>query len=251
MGNTGKLSKRMRGYESCFRFNLIKRMPVIIRVDGETFHSYTQGCTPFSEIISNAFDYAICQTIQNMQGFKVAYTQSDEVSFLLTDFDTINTTPWFDNKYHKLVANPASKMTGYFNEFIQTVHNIYSYPFPHDLEVLMDRRPATFSCLAFNMPKDEVSNYFLERALDNRRNSISKFARMFFSDKQLHGQGQADIHEMLHKINKNWTTDLPEKFRNGMFYMIEKGQSNPTRHDNILPKYKDISSLIEPFMVAG
>lgn len=244
----GELSKRMRRYEKPFRYSLINRMPLIIRVDGQAFHTYTKGCTPFSEYISGAFDYTIRQTVTNMQGFKVAYTQSDEISFLLTDFDTLNTNSWFDYDYHKLVAISASTVTAYFNEYIKSVHELLSCPIPTELKMLMNRKPATFSSIAINIPKEDVTNYFLERALDNKRNSISKFARMFFSHKKLYGKNQADMHEMLHEIGKNWTLDLDARFRNGIFYTINEGSHTLNNYDNILPKFEDINQLIEPHL---
>ena len=48
MDNQKKSSKdtlgdRMKGYENAYRFYLPRRMPVIIRIDGRAFHTFTRG----------------------------------------------------------------------------------------------------------------------------------------------------------------------------------------------------------------
>ncbi len=44
------IGDRMKSYEDCFRTYLPKRMPMIIRVDGSHFHTYTKGMKkPFDE----------------------------------------------------------------------------------------------------------------------------------------------------------------------------------------------------------
>ena len=44
------LAKRMKEYESVSKTKLIKRMPVIIRIDGRAFHTFTNGFQrPFDE----------------------------------------------------------------------------------------------------------------------------------------------------------------------------------------------------------
>ena len=38
------LGDRMKSYEDAYRMHLPIRMPVILRVDGKAFHTYTKGC---------------------------------------------------------------------------------------------------------------------------------------------------------------------------------------------------------------
>lgn len=64
-------------------------------------------------------------------------------------------------------------------------------------------RLAYFDARAFNLPREEVANYFLWRAKDWERNSVAMYCRAFYSDRDLHGQGLADQHEMLHHAGKN------------------------------------------------
>lgn len=38
------LGDRQKGYENIWKTKLPRRMPMIIRVDGKAFHTYTKGC---------------------------------------------------------------------------------------------------------------------------------------------------------------------------------------------------------------
>ena len=88
------LGDRMKGYEDCYRITLTRRTPVIVRVDGKAFHTLTAGLDkPFDKGFMEAMIYGASMTSMEMQGFKLGYVQSDEASFLLTDFDEINTEP--------------------------------------------------------------------------------------------------------------------------------------------------------------
>ena len=48
------LGDRMKGYENITRYYLTRRTPVIIRLDGKGFHSFTKGfIRPFDDILMN------------------------------------------------------------------------------------------------------------------------------------------------------------------------------------------------------
>ena len=86
------LGDRMKEYETVSDFRLTKRTPVIIRIDGKAFHTYTRGMDkPFDETLNTIMTYVCEELVPNIQGCKLAYSQSDEISLLLTDWDKINT----------------------------------------------------------------------------------------------------------------------------------------------------------------
>ncbi len=199
---------RMKKYEGTPRLSLLTRTPVIVRVDGRAFHTYTRGMKrPFDSVLQNAMVDAAIAVAKEMSGFKLGYTQSDEASFLLGDWDTIETQPWFDNDQQKLASLCASLMTAYFN----LTMDLFGPSIRNAVPVFDGR--------AFNLPMGpEVVNYFLWRAKDWERNSLSMVARSHFSAKQLHGKKKADMHEMLHQKGVNWTKDFDAKSRNGTFF---------------------------------
>lgn len=220
------LGDRMKAnYEDRARFYLTRRTPVIVRVDGRAFHSLGGLDKPYDERLGEAMRTAALATTMDMQGCKLAYIQSDEASFLLTDFDDLSTQAWFDYNHSKIVSIAAASMTMNF---------CVNFP-----------RPCMFDARAFNIPRDEVANYFLWRAKDWERNSVSMLAQAHFSPKQLHGKGRADQHDMLHEIGVNWA-DLPPVWKNGT-WIVRSESGYAVQHDT-LPTFAEIDAMVSPFL---
>ena len=214
------LAKRMNQ-----RVYLTRRMPVIIRVDGRAFHTVTRFMVkPFDKDFIANMKRATLNVARDIQGCKLAYMQSDEASFLLTDYDSLQTEGWFNYNLCKMVSIAAAGMSVIFSEF---------------LPVKRIDKPIVFDARAFNIPREEVANYFVWRAKDWSRNSIQMYAQSFFSHKQLQNKSTADLHELLHGIGKNWITDLDEHLRNGWWYVNEAWRSD------ILPTYDSVNSVVE------
>ena len=97
------LSDRMKEYEKVTEARLIKKQPVIIRLDGKAFHTFTQGIDkPFDEDLADAFEFTCVKLKEKVQGAKLIYTQSDEISILLTDWEKTTTDCWFDYRIQKV-----------------------------------------------------------------------------------------------------------------------------------------------------
>ena len=120
MGKTNKtpgLGDRMKDYENVNRFYLTRRMPLIIRIDGRAFHTFCRGLKkPYDRIFAESMQAATLNLCKNIEGCKLAYTQSDEISLLLTDYDELETQAWFDKNLQKIVSISASLATLYFNK---------------------------------------------------------------------------------------------------------------------------------------
>ena len=92
------LGNRMKVYEGSFKQFLPKRLPVIIRIDGKAFHSFTRGFDKPKDILFHeAMEKTLLKLCQSIEGVKFGYSQSDEISLTLTNDDTLTTQPWFDN----------------------------------------------------------------------------------------------------------------------------------------------------------
>jgi tRNA(His) 5'-end guanylyltransferase len=171
----------------------------------------------FVECMKGAASY-LCR---QLSGVQLAYVQSDEISLLLVDYKTLQTQPWFDNRLQKMCSVAASTATYAFNLLFQS-------KFP---DILV---PALFDCRAFNLPKEEVVNYFVWRQQDATRNSISSLAQANFSHKQLHGKNQAGMQDML-MLEKsiNWN-DCPVIQKRGLCVVkvesAEQGADGKVRH---------------------
>lgn len=198
------LGDRMKGYEVVPRTVLTRRTPVILRVDGRAFHTFTRGfAVPFDQMLHNAMVATADALAREIQGAKVTYGQSDEISVLITDYDTLQTDAWFGYNIQKMVSIAASVATIAFNE------SIGGYP-----EYNNYRKPAQFDARVFNLPKEEVVNYFVWRQQDATRNSIQMVARSKFSHKECHRKNVSDLQEMLMGQGINWN-DIPTHFKRG------------------------------------
>lgn len=222
------LAQRMKeNYELRDRHYLTRRTPVIVRVDGRAFHTLTAKYKkPFDEYFVTAMTRAAKSLFHDMQGCKMAYIQSDEASFVLTDYDNLSTEGWFDYRQSKIESISASQMS------IAFCGAVY--------EMGLGLIEAAFDSRAFNIPEDEVANYFLWRAQDWHRNSVTMYAQAYFSHKQLFGKNIPDMHEMLHGIGKNWATDLHPRLRNGTFLYRD---GDLIEDQTILPAYTEISEI--------
>lgn len=79
--NKDSLGNRMKGYENISRIYLTRRTPIIIRIDGKAFHSFTRGfARPFDDVLIKSMQDTAKYLCENVMGCKLAYTQSDEIS---------------------------------------------------------------------------------------------------------------------------------------------------------------------------
>ena len=217
------IGDRMKVYESVTEYHLTRRVPVIIRIDGRAFHTITRK--RFSKNWSSEFVEQMIEVaktvVEDIQGCKFCYSQSDEVSFLLTDYRTISTSPWFDYDLRKLVSISSSLAASVFSR-------IYG-------------KNVCFDSRAFNMPQDDVCNYYIWRQIDATRNAIQMAGREHYSHKQLHLKSCDEIQEMLFKEKGINFNDYPVIRKRG-FCII-----NGNLDDNI-PIFTQDRKYIETFV---
>lgn len=193
------LGDRIKRYELCYNQVLTPRSCLFIRIDGNAFHTWTKGLNkPFDQGFIDAMEYAATATAAEMMGFKLGYVQSDEATFMLTDFDQLQTQGWFGYELNKVVSVSASLFTAHFNDAVRR----------------MGRRPAIFDSRAFIVPREDAPNVFVWRYKDWLRNSLQMLARAHFSPKELHEKNTNDLHEMLHTKGVHWA-ELPDQLKNG------------------------------------
>lgn len=188
------VGNRIKRYEEVSSQKLLPRSPLFIRVDGRAFHTFTKGCNkPFDMNIIAAMTYAARQTAQEMSGFKLAYIQSDEATFMLTDYDTFETQGWFNYELNKVVSISASAFTAYFNAYYGVTG-----------------KPAMFDSRAFTVPVDDAPNAFLWRQQDWRRNSIQMLARSAFNQKECNGKNLDELLTMCSAKGLEWHNLKPQ-----------------------------------------
>ena len=213
------MTRIKNNYESRSRILLTRRTPVIIRLDGKAFHTYTTGLNkPFDEGLIEDMQQTAIYLCENIQGVKCAYVQSDEISLLLTDYDNLNTQAWFDYNVQKMTSISASLATGIFNELrFERRHQEWQ---TGEDDTLSFPDLANFDSRCFNIPKEEVANYFLARQKDAVKNSISMLAQSLYShgkpNSELYGKNSDQMQEMCFQKGYNWN-DLPFEQKRGSF----------------------------------
>lgn len=196
------IGARIKRYEQVYNHTLTPRSCLFIRVDGKAFHTYTRGMErPFDDRIIDAMCYAAKKTAAHMQGCKGVYIQSDECTFMLTDFDELETQGWFNYELNKVISISASAYTAYFNEYMRKggVNKI-----------------AMFDSRAFIVPQDDAPNVFIWRQRDWQRNSVQMVARSLYSQKELHGKKVQELLNMILDKGTDWH-GLLNYHKNGTF----------------------------------
>jgi len=202
------LSDRMKTYyEGRSQTYLTRYTPVIIRLDGCHFHTFAKKFNkPFDKVFAKTMQDTTRYLCEKIQGVKFAYTESDEISLLLIDYNkedlSIQTEAWFDYRVQKIVSVSASLATVAFNKFF--LKNMYELN-TDQVDTYRDNvfkayekaveEGATFDSRAFNLPKEEVVNYFVWRQQDAIRNSKSALGQANYSQKVLNGLSSNQIIE--------------------------------------------------------
>lgn len=236
-----ELGKRMKeNYEMRSRTSLMRREPVAIRIDGKAFHTFTKGLKrPFDDILMLSMKATMLDLCKNIQGCVFGYTQSDEITLILIDYQTLTTDAWFDYEVQKMTSISASMATLYFNKhfaenvdyWIDNYYQAWHHSDDDDkyLQALDKccKVGAMFDARCFNVPKEEVCNLIYWRQLDATRNSIQMVGQTFFSHKQLQNKTCNNIQDMLMEEYKiNWNNYSADKKRGTACFRDDNGKWN-------------------------
>jgi tRNA(His) 5'-end guanylyltransferase len=222
-----ELGKRMKEYyEGIPKTKLMRRCPVVLRLDGKAFHTFTRGFQkPFDKILMKSMQETMKHLCENIQGCVFGYTQSEEITLILIDYQKLNSSAWFDYEVMKMCSIAASMATMAFNQYFTDKVAEYYYSIWDDAvedwnapeeeieycKTLIDAgdKGAMFDARCFNIPKEEVANLIYWRQLDATRNSIQMVGQANFSQRELHGKSCNKIQDML-MLEKgiNWN-DFP------------------------------------------
>ena len=250
------LGTRMKEYEKRNQYYLQKRTPVAIRVDGRSFHTFTKGFQrPFDDILIKTMQETAKYMCKNMENAKIAYVQSDEITIILTDYDTLETDCWFNYRTDKLCSISASMATMAFNKYFEenVTNEVLEYKMvPHCVEIQQEIKEyhntliaaldkgAMFDARCFNIPKEEVTNLIYWRQLDASRNSIQMVGQANFSHNELQNKSCNDIQDMLMlQKNINWN-DFPTYQKRGS--CVVKSDEKETITENNIGTKRTIRS---------
>lgn len=229
-----EFDKRMKAYEHLFNVSLDSDKPVIVRVDGRCFHTFAKKFhKPFDEVLSKTIRKTMQYLCENIQECVLGYTQSDEISLLLLNYLNEKSDPFFGYRIQKLCSVISSMATISFYKYFEEVAHEYEEHIENELqrvfqsgssykellsslpkdyfnyESYIDSRYPTFDCRVFNIPKEEVTNYFYWRQLDAYRNSINMIARIYYSNKELYGKTKSEMIKMIKEKNDDLSNYKP------------------------------------------
>ena len=268
------LGNRMKEYyENIPKIKLYRRTPVIIRIDGKSFHSFTRGFRrPFDELLIKSMQETMKHLCENIQGCVLGYCQSDEISLLLIDYKKLESAAFFDYEVQKVCSVTASMATMAFNKIfmnnlldIDPIVTFYDGEDPSEFECAakfgfnpIDQnglyelkkycevynkaidKGAMFDSRCFNIPVEEVTNYFYWRQLDATRNSIQMVGQANFSHKELQHKTCNMIQDMLHEQRGiNWNDFPTHKKRGSCCIKIDEDGRSKWIIDNDIPIFKE------------
>lgn len=253
MANKDSLGDRMKCYENVTRNYLTRRAPVIIRVDGKAFHSFTRGFKkPFDGIFVKSMQETMKYLCENIQGCVLGYTQSDEITLVIIDYEKIESCAWFDNNIQKMASISASMATLAFNKYFSA--NVYKYIEDYKKEhqlifieednkyynTLIDaiKKGAMFDSRVFTLPKEEVVNCVIWRQQDATRNSINSVGQANFSHKQLQNKSCNDVQDMLmSEKGINWNDYATTLKRGSCCIKMPQKINDGTKQESIRNKW--------------
>lgn len=188
------LEERMKqNYEHPYRIQLPKRMPVILRLDGKAFHTFTRHMNkPFDTELILLMQDVTKHLLENIQNAVLGYTQSDEISILLMNYSKFTTESWFDNTLQKMVSISAAMASSY-----ATLEYNYNHLYDNEPVPIPPRKYIHFDSRVFVLPESEVNNYFVSRQQDCQRNSIQMVAQSLYSHKSLQKLSCKDLIEKI------------------------------------------------------
>jgi tRNA(His) 5'-end guanylyltransferase len=203
----GALDDRMKMYEAVSTSGkAFKGQPLIARLDGKAFHTFTKGLKrPYDERLSNLM-VATTRHLVDQYGARVGYTQSDEITLVWFHeiFDAADYP--FGGRFQKLDSLLASAATAYFNSVL-----------PQHLPEKVGRL-AMFDCRSFVVPTPlEAYNCVVWRQQDAMKNAISMAAHSMFSHNSLIGMSSQMMQERMWKEKGVNFNDYPFFFKRGTF----------------------------------
>lgn len=178
---------------------LMPEVPVIARLDGRAFHTFTRKLPrPFSVDFRSAMVAAASELVDEFKP-NVAYTQSDEISLCWTNLEM------FDRREQKLASLLASCATAAFNDALRERLPEYK------------KYRGLFDARIWAAPSRKwAAEQFLWREQDAIRNSLAMLAQSKFSPKRLHGLNRKAQYELLLSNGVDWN-DLEDWQKRGTF----------------------------------
>lgn len=215
---------------------MIPTLPVIIRLDGNNFSTWTNGLEkPFDKNLTQLMIETTKFLVKETNAI-VGYTQSDEITLILYSSDRKKSI-YNDGKKQKILSKLTGKCVTFFNQ--------------RRTELLpKHNKLANFDCRIYQTPTlHDACIQLLWRENDATRNSISMLAQSIFSHNELKNVNTSEMQDkMMLEKGVNWN-NLEVKLKRGTYvkrivtskpFTSEELKTLPPKHN----AHKDPNLLI-------
>lgn len=232
-----EVEKRLKEFEEISDIKLSPQTIVAIRVDGKNFSKVTQTLMkPFDELFSAVMENTMQTVAKEIDGCFYAYTQSDEITFLVEN--QREQTPYFNNRIQKIVSVVASKTTlmfyknflvlamqyqdavAEFNKDNATEEQLQQYDVINkrveDIWEVLNNDIA-FDARCFTIPEDEMWNEIYYRQQNCYINAVNSMCSAYLTPEQVEGKKIRARLQMLEEAGHP-ITEIDEKYKLGIEY---------------------------------
>lgn len=217
-------------YRSLTDYKLLPNSYVLVMVDGRSFSHMIKN--KFQKPFDNDFIRMMNETAQyvckNVQGCKFAYVQSDEISFVLTDFDTPTTGSFYNNRLCKMQSIIASLTTAKFNQLMM-LYRLQNNMGINPGDCIENAPLYQFDCKCWNVPSiNDVFAWFLYRQIDCIRNSKQQTAQTYLPHNALMNKDTNEqIDLLISEKGIDWNEFDDDKKYGRFIYKEEVTMTNP------------------------
>lgn len=201
------LKEKCEALRATTDYRLPKKTYAMAMIDGHSFSRLIKNKyeKPFDDKFINIMNEVAIYVCKNVQGCKFAYTQSDEITFVLTDFENEETSAYFDYRLCKMLSIIPSLATAKFNQLVALNLLDTQESVMQAKDIIADMSLAQFDCKVWSADNfNDVFAYFLWRQLDCVRNSKQQAAQAYLPHKELMGK-RAD--EQVQMLFNKWGID--------------------------------------------
>lgn len=239
------LKEKCERLRSVTDYKLNKNTYTMVMIDGKNFSKLIKNHykKPFDDIFINIMNEVAIWVCKNIQNCKFAYVQSDEITFILTDFETNEMGAYYDYRLCKILSLVPSFATSKFNQMsilniLETQDDIATAK-----KMIEDIRLAQFDCKAWNVDTfNDAYAHLLWRQIDCVRNSKQMAAQTYLPHKEIVNKNcDEQIKMLLEKTNIDWHNYTDDKKYGRFIYREEIEIPLPNDSENPCIRHKWIA----------
>lgn len=201
------LKEKCEYYRSQTDYKVCKNKYILVMLDGRSFSKFVKNTfqLPFDDTFIRLMNDTAAYVAKSVQGVRFAYTQSDEVSLLITAFGE-NEELFFGGRLVKMLSIIPGLATAYFNKHL-----------PEDFPLVQ------FDAKVWEVPtQNDAFAWFLYRQNDCVRNSKLQHAQYYFSHSALKGlHSDQQVEKVLIEKGVDWNTAYSDGKKYGRIILKE------------------------------